>query len=147
MKNDFADRKLSAAHSLVKTALASKLHITNLQHHVMVLSVLRISTVSYHERSVNKGGIRRQKVRALKTTAHKSRIGLILRHKEMNSNLNCDHFTRLHLIPSTYMKDSSSTLHCERRFLTIPSLLIAQDNPHTSSDVNPLAPELLFFLI
>jgi hypothetical protein len=38
MKNDFADRKLSAAHSLVKTALASKLYITNLQYHVMMLS-------------------------------------------------------------------------------------------------------------
>lgn len=49
MKNDFADRKLSAAHSLVKTTLASKLYITNLQHHVMMLSVLKISTVSYHE--------------------------------------------------------------------------------------------------
>lgn len=48
MKNDFADGKLSAAHSLVKTTLASKLYITNLQHHVMMLSVLKISTISYH---------------------------------------------------------------------------------------------------
>jgi hypothetical protein len=65
-----------------------------------------------------------------------SRIDLILTHKEMISNLHCDHFTRLHLSPSTYVPDSSSTLHCERHFLTNPSLLIAHDNPHTSSDAN-----------
>jgi len=136
MKNNFANRQLSAAHSLEKTALASKLYITNLQYHVMMLSVLRILTVSYLEREVNKGGIRCQKVRALKTSAHKSRIGLFLGHKEMNSTLHCDHFTRLHLIPSTYVPYSSSTLHCERRFITNPSLLIAHDNPHTSLDAN-----------
>lgn len=136
MKNDFADRKLSAAHSLVKTALASKMYITNLQHHVMMLSVLRTSTVSYHEQKANKVGIRRRKVPALKTSAHVSRIGLILRHKEMNSDLHCDHFTRLHLSPSTCVPDSSSTLHFKRRFLTNPSLLIAHYNPHTSTDAN-----------
>jgi hypothetical protein len=135
-KNDFADRKLSAAHNSVKTALASKLYITNLQHHVMMLSVLRISTLSYDEQKANKVGIRGQNVRVPKTSAHVSCKGLILRHKEMNSNLHCDHFTRLHLSPSTYVPDSSSTLHFKRRFLTNPSLLIAHYNPHTSSDAN-----------
>jgi hypothetical protein len=96
---------------LVKTALANKLYITNLQHHVMMPSVLQISTLSYHEQKVNNGGIRRQKVRALKTSAHVSRIGLILRHKEMNSNLHCYHFTRLHLSPSMYCTCRIVALH------------------------------------
>jgi hypothetical protein len=119
-----------------KDRLPSELYITNLQHHVTRLSVLRISTVSYHEREVNNGGIRRQKIRALKTSAHKSRTGLTLGHKEMNSTHHCDYFTKLHLIPSTYVPDSSFTLHCTHRFLTNPSPLIAHDNPHTSSDAN-----------
>jgi hypothetical protein len=60
MKNDFADWKLSAAHSLVKTALVSKLYIFNLQHPVMMLSALRISTEVITDEK-QKGRIRRQR--------------------------------------------------------------------------------------
>jgi hypothetical protein len=56
MKKDFANRKLSAAHSLVKAALANNLYVSDLQQHVMMLSVLRISTASYHVRKERKAG-------------------------------------------------------------------------------------------
>jgi hypothetical protein len=96
--------------------------------------VSRGSKVSYHERKVNRGGIRLEKVRVLKRSTKISRR--TLRREQMVSNFHCDLFTRLHLSSSTQVLDSSSTLQCEGRFLTNPCLLIAHDNPHILSEAN-----------